>query len=261
MKKLFTALPLTLALAYALSQHHSPASTPAPPAADAGSTVATRFSGCSALFYQQQPPQIPESVQAGGVRELCFADFAVLHSSSTRSPVFAAEKLSAHSLGDAADEKRTDHFYEEARLPGAERGRLADYRGSGYDRGHMAAAAQRTTPEAMAQSFSLANMVPQAAENNRGVWARAVEAATRKYVKRANGEVYVITGPYYDPQVAPHYAGHVRVPDALYKLVFDPTAGKSWVYWTANANVSKPERLSYTELVKRTGIHYFPAMS
>ncbi|MFC3533697.1 DNA/RNA non-specific endonuclease [Vogesella facilis] len=72
--------------------------------------------------------------------------------------------------------------------------------------------------------------------------------------------MFVITGPYYDPQVAPHYAGQVRVPDALYKLVFDPGTGKSWVYWTANANVRKPERLSYAELVQRTGIHYFPSL-
>ncbi|MEQ6292250.1 DNA/RNA non-specific endonuclease [Vogesella sp. GCM10023246] len=260
MKKLLSALPLVIALGYAVIEHYSPVASAAPTASASG-TVATRFRDCASLFYQQQSPQIPAPLQADGVRELCFDDFAVLHSSSTHSPVFAAEKLSAHSLSDASDEKRTDRFYEEARLPSAERGRLEDYRGSGYDRGHMAAAAQRTTPEAMAQSFSLANMVPQAPENNRGVWARAVEAATRKYVQRAGGEVFVITGPYYDSQVAPHYAGQVRVPDALYKLVFDPGSGKSWVYWTANTNVRKPERLSYGELVQRTGIHYFPNLS
>lgn len=259
MKKLFAVLPLVFALAYAVSQHHSPTSTIAQTMTAADGMVATQFRDCRGLFYQQQPPQIPSEVEDEGVRELCFADFAVLHSRSTRSPVFAAEKLSAASLNDASDEKRTDHFYEEARLPSAERGRLDDYRESGYDRGHMAAAAQRTTPEAMAQSFSLANMVPQVPENNRGVWARAVEAATRKYVKRASGDVFVITGPYYDPQTPPHYAGNVRVPDALYKLVFDPEAGKSWVYWAANANVRKPERLSYAQLVQRTGVHYFPS--
>jgi endonuclease G len=110
----------------------------------------------------------------------------------------------------------------------------------------------------MAQSFSLANMVPQVPENNRGVWARAVEAATRKYVQRARGEVYVFTGPYFDPQQAPRYAGKVRVPDALYKLVYDPTAGKSWVYWAANADVAKPQMLAYDELVRRTGIRFLP---
>lgn len=258
MKKPLALLPLLVALVYAAADHFQ---TPAAPAAanpvPSGPQVATRFADCPQLFYRNTPPAIAASLQHARVRELCFDDFAVLHDGDTRTPLFAAEKLSARSLADA-DEKRTDRFYEEARLRSSERATLADYRGSGYDRGHMAAAAQRTTPEAMAQSFSLANMVPQVPENNRGVWARAVEAATRKYVQRTRGEVYVFTGPYFDPQQAPRYAGKVRVPDALYKLVYDPAASKSWVYWTANADVAKPQMLAYDELVRRTGIRFLP---
>jgi len=88
---------------------------------------------------------------------------------------------------------RGDHFYVEARLPKSERTSLEDYRGSGFDRGHMAPAADMGTNEAMAQSFSLANIVPQAPINNRKTWAK-IEKDTRKYVMRATGDVYVITG-------------------------------------------------------------------
>ena len=98
MKKLFAVLPLVFALAYAVSQHHSPATAMAQTTPAVDGMVATQFRDCRGLFYQQQPPQIPSAVQDEGVRELCFADFAVLHSRSTRSPVFAAEKLSAASL-------------------------------------------------------------------------------------------------------------------------------------------------------------------
>jgi hypothetical protein len=46
----------------------------------------------------------------------------------------------------------------------------------------------------MAQSFSLANMTPQAPKNNREAWS-SIESATRKYAMRAKGDVYVISGP------------------------------------------------------------------
>ena len=43
------------------------------------------------------------------------------------------------------------------------------------------------------ESFTLANMVPQDADNNRHVWA-GIENAVRSMVKK-EGDLYVITGP------------------------------------------------------------------
>lgn len=76
----------------------------------------------------------------------------------------------------------------------------------------------------MAQSFSLANVVPQAPDHNRGPWAKSVEKATRKYAANAIGDVYVITGPVFSPSIekSPSIgAGNVRVPAYLFKLVYD----------------------------------------
>lgn len=90
--------------------------------------------------------------------------------------MFVAEKLNRKSIADA-DEKRTNKFFPDARLRSAERATLDDYKGSGFDKGHMAPAGDMSTAQAMAQSFSLANKVPQAPEHNRGAWVKPVEAA------------------------------------------------------------------------------------
>ena len=192
-------------------------------------------------------------------RALCYDAFAILHSGESKTPVFVAQRLNRASIADTG-ETRTNRFFPDARLRSAERASLEDYRGSGFDRGHMAPAGDMPTAQAMAQSFSLANMVPQTPENNRGVWAKSVEAATRKYASRATGDVYVITGPVYVPSIAESPSiggGQVRVPKYLFKLVYDEQKGKSWAYWQENSDMAKASPpISYGELVKRTGISF-----
>ena len=134
-------------------------------------------------------------------RALCYDAFAILHSGESKTAVYVAQKLNRASVLDA-DEKRTNRFFADARLRPAERATLEDYKGSGFDRGHLAPAGQMPTAQAMAQSFSLANMVPQAPEHNQGTWRVSVEDVTKKYAGRANGDVYVITGPVFKPSVA-----------------------------------------------------------
>ena len=179
----------------------------------------------------------------------------MLHSGETRTPVFVAEKLNRQSILDA-DEKRTDKFFSDARLPRAERSELSDYKGSGYARGHMAPAGDMPTPAAMAQSFSLANMVPQSKKQNSGPWAK-IEKDTRLYALRATGDVFVITGPVFDQSIAPIGANQVNVPSHLFKLVYDAQTGRAWVHWQANADSTKAgPPISYRELVQRTGVEF-----
>jgi endonuclease G len=177
--------------------------------------------------------------------------------------VFVAERLSRESVADA-DEKRTNRFFADARLRSSERAELDDYKNSGFDRGHLAPAGDMPTAQAMAQSFSLANMVPQAPEHNRGVWARSVEQATRKYAAKSTGNVYVITGPVFVPSIAESPsigADRVRVPKYLFKLVYDQDKNMAWVHWHENDNATRGSKpISYAELVKRTGIEFLPSL-
>ena len=199
-----------------------------PPVAATAEPVAG-FEKCR-QFFPGDLPRVPD-LQARNVRDLCFDAFAILHSGRTKTPVFAVERLTAAQLQDAADEERTNKFFADARLPSAERATLEDYKGSGFDRGHMAPAADMPTAQAMAQSFSLANMVPQAPENNRKTWAN-LEGSTRAYVRRAKGPVYVFTGPVYPAAGAQAIGkGRVWVPKQLYKLVYDAGANRAWAHW------------------------------
>ncbi|MDO8719309.1 MAG: DNA/RNA non-specific endonuclease [Polaromonas sp.] len=219
------------------------------------------FSACRNFFVNGKPPVV---APRPGNRALCYDAFAILHSGDSKTAVFVAEKLNRASVVDA-DEERTDRFFADARLRSAERATLADYKGSGFDRGHLAPAGDMPTAQAMAQSFSLANMVPQAPKHNQGAWRTSVEAATKKYAGRASGDVYVITGPVFVPSIAQSPGigpGHVRVPRYLFKLVYDQDKNRAWAHWNLNDNATRASQpISYGELVRRTGIVFLPGIN
>ena len=225
----------------------------APPATRQGRDP---FAACPQFFAGGQSPLLQvHRLQ----RALCFDAFAILHNGDTKTPIFVAQKLNRRLVADA-DEKRTDRFFADARLPKAERAELYDYRNSSYSRGHMAPAADMPTPAAMAQSFSLANMIPQADRHNSGAWAK-VEQDTRDYAARAKGNVYVVTGPVYTRSSRSVGENRVRVPDYVFKLVYDEAGHRAWAHWHANRDDAQAGRpISYQELVKRTGIAFLPGI-
>jgi endonuclease G len=207
------------------------------------------FDACKDLFPGQQ---VPVTAEIG--RDLCFDSFAVYYSPQDKKPIYTVEKLNREQLL-GPHPRRTNQFYEEARLPFAERALLSDYRGSGYDRGHNAPAGDMGNESAMAQSFSLANMMPQARQNNQGIWAKNVEEPTRLYAKRASGDVYIFTGS--TGNQGSIGKSRVTIPSHLFKLVYDPNQNHAWAYWIENSNeaqMSPP--ISYSELIAKTGIDF-----
>ncbi|MDO9178613.1 MAG: DNA/RNA non-specific endonuclease [Agitococcus sp.] len=238
----------------------------APVVAYQGPAIPGAFKECPQFFVNGAVP-IVSSDSPGLQRALCFDAFAILHSGQSKTPVYVVEKLNRANLADAKGRERTNRFYEEARLPFAERAQLADYKSTDsldqhYDRGHQSPAADQPTMQAMVQSFSLANMAPQAPENNRGIWAKSVEKPTRQYVARAQGDVYVFTGPHFVQPIDTLGPGKVWIPRQLFKLVYDATTHRAWAYWAENTNDAKMSRpISYRELVARTGIEFLPGVA
>lgn len=89
--------------------------------------------------------------------------------------------------------KRTNNFRSDKALESVQRSLLVDYRGSGYDRGHMApAAAFKRSKSAMSTTFLLSNMAPQTSRLNRGAWKR-LESEVRE-LAGSGGRTWVFTG-------------------------------------------------------------------
>jgi endonuclease G, mitochondrial len=193
------------------------------------------------------------------IAELCFDAFAVEHSGQTRTPLWSGERLTAQSVASARALARHDDFHAEAALPRAQRAELSDYVRSGYDRGHMAPSGDMPTREAQQQSFTLANIAPQAAWLNRGAW-EDIENAARELAQR-DGEIYVVTGPVFGRGAPALIHNRVRVPDQIFKAVYDPRSGQAGAYVAVNARGAQIRVISIAQLQRLIGADVFPALA
>jgi endonuclease G len=156
---LAAVLAAACALAASNSRTELPqAPTPAKPAptstaAASAANPVTGFNACR-QFFPGELPRVPD-LQARKPRDLCFDAFAILYSGRSKTPVFGVERLTAAQLADASDEVRTNKFFADSRLPSVECATLEDFKGYGYDRGHVVPAGDQPTAQAIAQSFSL----------------------------------------------------------------------------------------------------------
>ena len=84
--------------------------------------------------------------------QLCFDEYTVGYSATSRTPLWSAEDLTATQL--AVHVPRKDDFHAETQLPVEARAEIADYSRTGFDKGHMTPADDELTAEAERQSFS-----------------------------------------------------------------------------------------------------------
>lgn len=118
---------------------------------------------------------------------------------------------------DSLSVKRKDAFRAD---PMVETGSatLADYKRSGYDRGHLAPAkALSFSKESMKESFFMSNMSPQVGMFNRGIW-RLLEAQVYKWSKESDS-LYVVTGPVLDNPLGTIGENEVSIPRSYYKAI------------------------------------------
>ncbi len=116
--------------------------------------------------------------------------------------------------------ERKDNFRADPSIPTGS-ATPDDYRGSGYDRGHLIPAADLVrSEEAMSGSFYMSNMSPQEPSFNRGIWA-TLEAVVRN-IANVDRAVYVVTGPVLtDGPYKTIGRNEVSVPNRYYKVILD----------------------------------------
>ena len=127
------------------------------------------------------------------------------------------ELLRSELQGSAA---RTNRFITDHDATGTPAD-TQDYTRSGYDRGHMAPAADMKWSEtAMKESFLLSNICPQNPGLNRGRW-KELEEEIRQWA-RCDSALLIACGPIVDSS-RKHIGQHrVAVPDQFFKVIAAP---------------------------------------
>lgn len=130
----------------------------------------------------------------------------------------AYEIIESETTGD---EPRKKSFEADHTIDGC--AESSDYRNSGYDRGHMAPAADmKWSKEAMEESFLMTNICPQVKSLNSGIWHR-LEQRVREWATR-DSSIIVVCGPIFTPGKPVEQIGEigVAVPHRFFKALYAP---------------------------------------
>jgi endonuclease G len=142
-----------------------------------------------------------------------------------------------------------------------------EYKGSGWDRGHMCPAGDnRWHWRAMDESFYMTNICPQNHNLNRGDW-KELEEACRRWA--AIEPVYIVCGPilYDSPKHGCIGECHkIRIPDAFFKVILTGITSGSprsigFIYKNEAGNYKRDKYVNSVDEVERiTGLDFFSAL-
>ena len=206
----------------------------------------------------------PASIKNRSERIMSRMNYTTSYNKKWKMPNWVAWKIDKSELKN--NESRTNEFLPDPDLKESEAVTTNDYRGSGYDRGHMCPAGDnRYHWKAMQESFYMTNMCPQDHKLNSGDW-NDLEEMCRFWAEKEDG-LYVVCGPIVNSK-SPKTIGRrqkVVVPDAFFKVILS-TAGKQpravgFVFQNTNTRQHLGKyAMSVDEVEAMTGIDFFPAL-
>ncbi|MBI9107048.1 MAG: DNA/RNA non-specific endonuclease [Spirochaetales bacterium] len=144
--------------------------------------------------------------------------FVLEYNEQWEQPQWLAYELTREELTGTT--KRIDSFKPDPAIVTGS-AELSDYKGSGYDRGHLIPAADlKMSAESMSESFYLSNICPQLPAFNRGIWLE-LESCVRTWAWEYDS-VYIVTGPVIAAgPVETIGENEVAVPPYFFKVILD----------------------------------------
>lgn len=183
----------------------------------------------SAMAQDACRKHMPLGPLPGSDQTFCYDGYAVGYSHALKIPLWAAYRITNEGA-NTVNVDRSDDFRINPDIPAEFRSDRDDYRGSGYDRGHMAPSGSIDYSRAAnSETYFYSNMVPQRPGFNRdgfgheGVWG-FLENEIRDWV-RDRGELYVVSGAIASGRDT--IGDDVAVPEAFYKVVIDLRSAES----------------------------------
>ncbi|MDJ1498502.1 DNA/RNA non-specific endonuclease [Cytophagaceae bacterium DM2B3-1] len=188
--------------------------------------------------------------------------YALGYSEKYEQPAWVSYRLTSSMV--TGNNKREDNFRPD---PDVSTGSAVpeDYRGSGYDRGHLAPVADfRASAKWMDETFFMSNMSPQLHEFNAGIWEK-LESKARGWA-RHNKVIYITSGPILKsglPTIGRY--NKVAIPEYYYKVIYDirEPEVKAIGFMFRNEGTKKPLQsfaMSVDEVERRTGLDFFPQL-
>jgi endonuclease G len=190
--------------------------------------------------------------------------YTLSYSEKHEQPEWVAYELTRTNLNKKRVE-RSNNFRPDSKVR-SKSATPADYRRSGYTRGHLVPAADMGFDKrAMSETFYMSNMSPQLRNFNMGVW-RELEEQVRDWARKYK-HLYVVTGPILTQKEVNRIGKKniVSVPRNYYKIVLDITDPEYKGIGFIIPNEICDEHLTHyavsiDEIEDITGIDFFPEL-
>lgn len=208
----------------------------------------------------QLPYELPRVINNQPEQVIQHLGYTVSYNPDWLVPNWVAYELT--NAETSGEQERKNHFKPDPLVNG-DPVVTGDYANSGYDRGHMAPAADmKWSKDAMRDCFYLTNICPQNQKLNREAW-QALEEKTRAWAVR-DGKLIVIVGPIVSnhPQ---RLASGIAIPEGFFKVLLatnvEPMRAIAFIYknQSGQKNMSQ-QAVSIDSVEEITGLDFFSSL-